>query len=98
MSNSVEGPVKNQQVHDASNKTSPVTDKAGCPKARITSEVSCGSNRMIVDPFLKFLNLFFSKSGRADDLLPLQDDHDEGADGLPEEGIHRRLLLQKLPV
>lgn len=43
-------------------------------------------------------NLLLCKSGNADDLLPLQEDHDEGPNGLPEEGIHRCLLLKKLPV
>lgn len=36
-------------------------------------------------------------SGVKDELLPLQEEHDEGPNSLPEEGFHRRLLLQKLP-
>lgn len=43
-------------------------------------------------------NLFFCISGHKDELLPLQEEHAEGPDSFPEEGIRGCLLHKKLPV
>lgn len=48
--------------------------------------------------FNQLCDLHFYISGSAHELLPLQKEHDEGTHCLPEEGLLRRLLLQKLSV